>query len=103
MNSDNSEDYLESKMSEKDVIKETRPRMETVIEDFRRKLATVRTGRAAVSLLGFGDGRLLRHHDAAQPDGFGACSRTADADCAAVGPDPSARCRESDPRLPTWA
>ena len=38
-------------MSEKDVIKETRPRMETVIEDFKRKLATVRTGRAAVSLL----------------------------------------------------
>src|SRR5436190_16755509 len=38
-------------MSEKDVVKETRPRMDTVIEDFRRKLATVRTGRAAVSLL----------------------------------------------------
>ena len=38
-------------MSEKDVIKETRPRMETVIEDVRRKLATIRTGRAAVSLL----------------------------------------------------
>jgi ribosome recycling factor len=38
-------------MNEKDVIKETRPRMEDVIEDFRRKLATVRTGRAAVSLL----------------------------------------------------
>ena len=38
-------------MSEKDVIKETQPRMETVIEDFRRKLATVRTGRAAVSIL----------------------------------------------------
>jgi ribosome recycling factor len=38
-------------MSEKDVIKETRQRMETVIDDFRRKLATVRTGRAAVSLL----------------------------------------------------
>lgn len=38
-------------MSEKDIIKETKPRMETVIEDFRRKLATVRTGRAAVSLL----------------------------------------------------
>jgi ribosome recycling factor len=38
-------------MSEKEVIKETKPRMETVIEDFRRKLATVRTGRAAVSLL----------------------------------------------------
>src|SRR3982750_1791445 len=38
-------------MSEKDVIKESRPRMEAVIEDVRRKLATVRTGRAAVSLL----------------------------------------------------
>jgi ribosome recycling factor len=38
-------------MTEKDVIKETKPRMETVIDDFRRKLATVRTGRAAVSLL----------------------------------------------------
>ncbi|MFN2531974.1 MAG: ribosome recycling factor [Pyrinomonadaceae bacterium] len=38
-------------MSEKDVIKDTRSRMETVIDDFRRKLATVRTGRAAVSLL----------------------------------------------------
>jgi len=38
-------------MTEKDVLKETRPRMETVIEDFRRKLGTIRTGRAAVSLL----------------------------------------------------
>ena len=38
-------------MTEKDVVKETRPRMEAVIEDVRRKLATVRTGRAAVSLL----------------------------------------------------
>jgi ribosome recycling factor len=38
-------------MSEKDVIKESRPRMEAALEDVRRKLATVRTGRAAVSLL----------------------------------------------------
>jgi ribosome recycling factor len=38
-------------MSEKDVIKDARPRMEAAIEDVRRKLATVRTGRAAVSLL----------------------------------------------------
>lgn len=38
-------------MSEKDVIKDTKPRMETVIDDFRRKLATIRTGRAAISLL----------------------------------------------------
>jgi ribosome recycling factor len=38
-------------MSEKDVIKETRLRMDAAIEDFKRKLASVRTGRAAVSLL----------------------------------------------------
>lgn len=38
-------------MSEQSVIKEARPRMEAVIDDFRRKLASVRTGRAAVSLL----------------------------------------------------
>src|SRR5918911_1683763 len=41
----------ERAMSEKDVMKETRPRMEAVIEDLRKKLATIRTGRAAVSLL----------------------------------------------------
>ncbi len=38
-------------MNEKDVIKETRPRMEGVIDDFRRRLGSIRTGRAAVSLL----------------------------------------------------
>ena len=38
-------------MTEKDVIKEAKPRMELPIEDFRRKLASIRTGRAAVSLL----------------------------------------------------
>ena len=43
--------FGETLMSEKDVVKEARPRMEAAIEDVRRKLATVRTGRAAVSLL----------------------------------------------------
>jgi ribosome recycling factor len=38
-------------MSEKDVIKETRPRMESAVDDFKRKLASIRTGRAAVSIL----------------------------------------------------
>ena len=38
-------------MTEKDVIKDARPRMEAAIGDAQRKLATVRTGRAAVSLL----------------------------------------------------
>ena len=41
----------QTRMTEKDVIKETKPRMEAAIEDVRRKLATVRTGRASVSLL----------------------------------------------------
>ena len=38
-------------MSEKDVIREARQRMDTVIEDFRRKMGAIRTGRAAVSIL----------------------------------------------------
>ena len=38
-------------MSEKDVIKETRPRMEGAVDDFKRRLASIRTGRAAVSIL----------------------------------------------------
>ena len=38
-------------MSEKDVIREARQRNDTVIEDFRRKVAGVRTGRAVVSIL----------------------------------------------------
>ncbi len=38
-------------MSERDVIKEARTRMDAVIDDFKRKLAAVRTGRAAVSIL----------------------------------------------------
>lgn len=38
-------------MTEKDIIKETRPRMEAAVDDFRRRLGSIRTGRAAVSLL----------------------------------------------------
>jgi ribosome recycling factor len=38
-------------MSEKDVIKETRPRMEGAVDDFKRKLASIRTGRAVISIL----------------------------------------------------
>jgi len=51
-------------MSEKDIIKETRPRMETVIDDVRRKLATIRTGRAAVSLL---DSVIVDYYGTATP------------------------------------
>jgi ribosome recycling factor len=51
-------------MSEKDVIKETRPRMEGAVEDLRRKLATIRTGRAAVSLL---DGITVEYYGTPTP------------------------------------
>ncbi len=35
----------------KDITKDTRTKMEHVVEDFRKKLTTVRTGRASTSLL----------------------------------------------------
>jgi|ERR1043166_2822989 ribosome recycling factor len=38
-------------MSAQDIIKETGPKMDNVIEDFKRKLSNVRTGRATVGLL----------------------------------------------------
>lgn len=38
-------------MNDKDVIKETRLRMDSVIDDFKRKIASVRTGRAVTSIL----------------------------------------------------
>ena len=38
-------------MSVDTVLKDTKPRMEAVIEDFKRKLANIRTGRATVGLL----------------------------------------------------
>lgn len=38
-------------MSLEDVINETKPKMEKVVEDFQRKLSNVRTGRATVGLL----------------------------------------------------
>jgi ribosome recycling factor len=38
-------------MSVEDVINETKPKMEAVVEDFQRKLTNVRTGRATVGLL----------------------------------------------------
>jgi ribosome recycling factor len=38
-------------MSASNVINETKPKMEAVVEDFKRKLSNVRTGRATVGLL----------------------------------------------------
>ena len=38
-------------MSVDSIVKDTKPKMEAVIEDFKRKLSNVRTGRATVGLL----------------------------------------------------
>ncbi len=51
-------------MSEKDVIRDTKPRMEAVIDDVRRKLATVRTGRAAANLM---DGVVVEYYGTPTP------------------------------------
>lgn len=51
-------------MSVEDVIKETRPKMEKVIEDFQRKLSNVRTGRATVGLL---DGVVVDYYGSPTP------------------------------------
>jgi ribosome recycling factor len=47
-----------------EVIKKTKPKMESVIEDLKRKLASVRTGRAAVSLL---DGVMVEYYGTPTP------------------------------------
>ena len=51
-------------MSLEDVIKETKPKMEKVIEDFQRKLSNVRTGRATVGLL---DGVMVDYYGTPTP------------------------------------
>ena len=51
-------------MSVDTVIKETKPSMEAVIEDLKRKLANIRTGRAAVGLL---DGIMVDYYGVPTP------------------------------------
>lgn len=46
------------------VIKETKPKMESVVEDFKRKLANVRTGRATVGIL---DGVMVNYYGVPTP------------------------------------
>lgn len=46
------------------VIKETKPRMEGAVEDFKRKLANIRTGRATVGIL---DGVHVDYYGTATP------------------------------------
>lgn len=38
-------------MSVEEIVKDTKPKMESTIEDFKKKLANIRTGRATVGLL----------------------------------------------------
>lgn len=51
-------------MSEKDVIKEARVRMDGAIDDFKRKIAAIRTGRAATSIL---DGVVVDYYGTPTP------------------------------------
>lgn len=51
-------------MSVQDVIKDTKPRMEAAIEDTKRKLAAIRTGRATVSIL---DGIMVDYYGTPTP------------------------------------
>lgn len=51
-------------MSVDNVIKETKPKMEAVIEDFKRKLANVRTGRANIGIL---DGVMVDYYGVQTP------------------------------------
>jgi ribosome recycling factor len=51
-------------MSIDGVIKETKPRMEAAVEDFKRKLANVRTGRATVGIL---DGVMVEYYGTPTP------------------------------------
>ena len=47
-----------------EIAKETRSRMEKVVDDFKHKLAAVRTGRATTSLL---DNLHVEYYGAAMP------------------------------------
>jgi len=51
-------------MSVEDVLKETGPKMDLVVEDFKRKLSNVRTGRATVGLL---DGVMVDYYGTPTP------------------------------------
>ncbi len=51
-------------MSADIVIKETKPKMEAVIEDFKRKLSNVRTGRANIGIL---DGVMVDYYGVPTP------------------------------------
>lgn len=51
-------------MSVENVINETKPKMEKVVEDFQRKLSNVRTGRATVGLL---DGVVVDYYGSPTP------------------------------------
>ena len=51
-------------MSVSTVVNDTKPKMESVVEDFQRKLANVRTGRATVGLL---DGVMVDYYGTPTP------------------------------------
>ena len=51
-------------MSAQEIVKETGPKMDHVVEDFKRKIANIRTGRATVGLL---DGIIVDYYGTPTP------------------------------------
>lgn len=51
-------------MSAQEIVKETGPKMDHVVEDFKRKIANIRTGRATVGLL---DGIMVDYYGTPTP------------------------------------
>lgn len=51
-------------MSGQEIVKETGPKMDHVVEDFKRKIANIRTGRATVGLL---DGIMVDYYGTPTP------------------------------------
>lgn len=51
-------------MSAESVVKETKPKMEAVVDDFKRKLSNVRTGRANIGIL---DGVMVDYYGVQTP------------------------------------
>ena len=82
----------------KESLAQARVRMEKAVDDFRKDLSTVRTGRASVSLLDSVRGGLSRNGDAAEPAWYGQHSGCDD-DCGgALGSWRASPDRQGDPR-----
>ena len=60
----------------KETYAQLKTRMDKAVEDFRKAMAAVRTGRASVHMLDGDHGRCVRRTDALEPGGAGPRART---------------------------